>query len=508
MDSRQRFLRSFLWLSVAMAVFFVAEFALEWWLAGMPGADKVSWAGKNNAKLVDLLSPMARAYNNVLAMLIATIGLAIPLTANMHTPKLIDMFLRDRTNQVMLGICAFGAAHVLWTAWMVGPDFAPNWAFRLSVIGTLVGWAALIPYFFYVVRFLDPSNILKRLRADVLEAVRKAQDGTLDTETAQDIIHERMHQTGTIVLKSIDRADRSVALEGIWGLKGVLQDYGERKATMPEAWFKVDRGDFVGASQEALQVINDERNWFELRVMTQMFLAYQSALAKSTDAIPAISDTTRVVAAMAARRGDAQALLVATRFFHNYLREAIKRKDVHALYDLFYQYRTLAADLLDRPDDLRILGKRFRYYAEQAAANGVAFAPQIAGFDLGWVVLEAAGKGSPAAADLLDEVLALKHSGPGGPAMMLVKAKLILGAGLLERGAAKLADRVAADLRDLPADLVGQTVEALLAMQDKAFWEVTDRQVNFEWVSAEHRAHLGKFAELVRADRAVASSAA
>ena len=43
---------------------------------------------------------MARAYNNVLAMLIATIGLAIPLTANMHTPKLIDMFLRDRINRV------------------------------------------------------------------------------------------------------------------------------------------------------------------------------------------------------------------------------------------------------------------------------------------------------------------------------------------------------------------------------------------------------------------------
>ena len=56
----------------------------------------MSWAGVNNAKLVDMLSPMARAYNNVLAMLIATIGLAIPLTANMHTPKLIEMFLRDR----------------------------------------------------------------------------------------------------------------------------------------------------------------------------------------------------------------------------------------------------------------------------------------------------------------------------------------------------------------------------------------------------------------------------
>ena len=76
---------------------------------------------------------MARAYNNVLAMLIATIGLAIPLTANMHTPKLIEMFLRDRINRWVLTFMAFGAAHVLWVDYMIGPEFAPTWAIAFSV---------------------------------------------------------------------------------------------------------------------------------------------------------------------------------------------------------------------------------------------------------------------------------------------------------------------------------------------------------------------------------------
>lgn len=497
MDSRQRFLRGFLWMSLGMALFFTAEFALEWHGAGHPGAELLSWTGNNNAKLVDLMSPMARAYNNVLAMLIATIGLAIPLTANMHTPKLIDMFLRDRTNQIMLGACAIGAAHVLWAAWMVGPGFAPTWAIRLSVFGTLLGWAALIPYFFYVVRFLDPSNILRRLRTDVVEAIDQVQRGKLDPEEAQNIIHERMHQTGTIVIKSIDRADRSVALEGIWGLKLILQDYGERKALMPAAWFKVDRRDFVGASQEALQVINEERNWFELRVMTQFFLAYQGALARSTDAIPAISDATRVVAALAVRRGDREAYVVATRFFHNYLREAIKRKDVHALFDLFYQYRTLASDLLDRPEELHALGQRFRYYAEQATAQGLTFAQQLAGYDLGWVALEAAAAASPSAPLVLSEMIALNHNGTHGPRMLLIKAKIVVGAGLIERKRGDLAQLVADNLADLPADLLAQAVAELAAVHERAFWEVTDRQVNVEWMAPEHRACLGPFSGLL-----------
>src|SRR5690242_2266927 len=96
------FVRTLLIVCAAYIVFLLGEFFFEWWRLGFPGAAELSWADNNNAKLVDLLSPVARAYNNILAMLLATIGLAIPLTANMHTPKLIEMFIRDRLNQGVL----------------------------------------------------------------------------------------------------------------------------------------------------------------------------------------------------------------------------------------------------------------------------------------------------------------------------------------------------------------------------------------------------------------------
>src|SRR5512134_418039 len=161
---RRLFVRSFAIAFVAFALIFGIEFLVEWRRAGYPGWGAVSWSGVNNAKLVDVLSPMARAYNNVLAMLLATIGLAIPLTANMHTPKLIDMFLRDWINRVVLSFIAFGAAHVLFVAYIIGPEFAPTWAIAIAVFAAIAGWAIVIPYFFYVVRFLDPSRMVSRLR--------------------------------------------------------------------------------------------------------------------------------------------------------------------------------------------------------------------------------------------------------------------------------------------------------------------------------------------------------
>src|SRR5262245_47326972 len=141
---RRTFVRSLIYAAVGFSALFALEFFLELHRAGFPTGKATSWAAAgNNAKLVDILSPMARAYNNVLAMLLATIGLAIPLTANMHTPTLIDMFLRDRVNQVVLVFMALGAAHVLWVDYMIGPQFAPTWAITLAVYLAIAGWIVL-----------------------------------------------------------------------------------------------------------------------------------------------------------------------------------------------------------------------------------------------------------------------------------------------------------------------------------------------------------------------------
>src|SRR5262245_16787154 len=177
---RKLFVRSFVIAFVAFASLFALEFFTEWRRAGYPGWGAQSWAGVNNAKLVDVLSPMARAYNNVLAMLIATIGLAIPLTANMHTPKLIEMFLRDRVNRWVLSFIAFGAAHVLWVDYLIGPEFAPTWAVMLAVFLAIAGWVILLPYFFYVVRFVDPSRLIVRLRESAMHVVARTADREFD----------------------------------------------------------------------------------------------------------------------------------------------------------------------------------------------------------------------------------------------------------------------------------------------------------------------------------------
>ena len=489
---RKLFVRSFAIAFVTFALLFGLEFFAEWRRAGYPTWGASSWQGVNNAKLVDILSPMARAYNNVLAMLIATIGLAIPLTANMHTPKLIEMFLRDRINRWVLTFMAFGAAHVLWVEYMIGPEFAPMWSISIAIWLALVGWAILIPYFFYVVRFVDPSRLMVRLREDASHIVKRVASRARDPQEAQTALSVRVGQVGTIIIKSLDRQDRDVAAEGAWTIKVLLDQYAQVKSRMPREWFVVDRADFVGLSDEALEMLSETKTWYEMKCLLQLELGFLRSLHGASDSVSTFSDALRVIATRADHHHDDQALRLAIRFFNNFLREAIKAKNLRAVYDVFHQYRRLGRELVDRPEILREVGKHFAYYAGMARTYGMVFAPQLAIFDLGFVTRRAYERASPAAGELLKEVLHLPHRTGDDVHSMAVKAKLILGGFFIENRYETEAALVRANLRDIPSYEI-DLAEASLLAAERSFFEVTDRQLNLEYVPPERREPLRKF---------------
>ena len=489
---RRLFVRSLAIAFVVFALVFGLEFFLEWQRAGYPAWGTHAWAGVKNEKIIDVLSPMARAYNNVLAMLIAFIGFAIPLTASMHTPKLIEIFLRDRINRWVLAFMAFGAAHVLWVDYLIGPQFAPTWALTLAVIFALAGWAIVVPYFFYVVRFIDPSRLVVRLREEASTIVRKVAERKLDPGDAQVQLSRRVSQLGTIIMKSLDRNDRDVAAEGAWAIKVLIDFYAEHKARMPKEWFVVDRADFVGLSDEALEMLTEDRTWFEMKCLLQVENGFLHAVPKVNDVTSPFSDVLRVIATRADGHHDTPALRLCIRFFNNFLREAIRARNLRSIYDVFQQYRRLGREVLDRPELLRELGKHFSYYAEMARRQGLLFAPQLVVFDLGFVARRAYERASPAAPELLAEVLSLPHRTKDDLHSMAVKAKLILGGFFLENHLDAEAELVRRNLADVPSIEI-ERAEAELLAAERSFFEVSDRQLNLEYVPPERRDPLRAF---------------
>ncbi|MGH8541233.1 MAG: DUF2254 family protein, partial [Stenotrophobium sp.] len=117
-------------------------------------------------------SPFARAYNNILALLLTFISLAIPLTANLYTPKLIEIFIRDKINLFVLGACALLAAHSIFAITLSYDNWTPQFPFYLSSACAIIGWILLLPYYFYVLSFIDPLTIIKRIHLSLMHELQ------------------------------------------------------------------------------------------------------------------------------------------------------------------------------------------------------------------------------------------------------------------------------------------------------------------------------------------------
>ena len=370
------------------------------------------------------------------------------------------------------------------------------WAYRLAVAGAVIGWVVVIPYFFYVMRFLDPSTIVTRLQQDAIRVIEEAAEGKYDdAEQAQEDIQERLFQIGTLVIKSIGRADRSTAREGVWSYKRIVQRYGELKASMGDDWFKVDRKDFVGMSHHAIDMINEKQTWMETHTLQQLLLAYQNALAKAPDVVSSIANTVRIITRQAADRDDAHVVSIGIRTFNSFLREALNRGDVRAAFDVLYQYRQMAGDMMELHAHVRRIGTFLVTYAAVAEDNDCAFVSRLIGFDLQNIIEKAYLAENPHAKEMLADLLNLPNSVGSGHEPMRVEVKLIMAAFFLEQGMKGELKRVRNALKDTEPALVTEAAERLTGIEKRVFWEITDRGVNIEWTPKKRRKKIQQFVD-------------
>ena len=123
---------------------------------------------------------------------------------------------------------------------------------------------------------------------------------------------------------------------------------------------------------------------------------------------------------------------------------------------------------------------------------GMVFAPQLVLFDLGYVTRRAYERASPAAPDLLRTMLGMPHRTGNDLHTMAVKAKLILGGFFVARKLDDEAEAVRKNLRDVDHGQV-ERAEGELLGAERSFFEVTDRQLNLEFVPPERRSALAQF---------------
>jgi hypothetical protein len=459
----------------------------------------------NHEMAVMLANLESRAAVALISAVFASLFLAIPLTASMYTPQLIELFVSSWVNRIMLSLFVSSAGLSVWNGYMAGAGTIPRFSLLLSMGLLLTSIILLLPYLFFVFRFLDPDTIIARVAETVIRAMEPRPRGSI--RRRQHELSSRIHQLGNIILRALDRADREVALAAVAALERCAAAYFKVEDRHPDAWFTVDSSQFPGLSREAVALVNRQHIWVEMELLRQLARAYEAALAKVPDVLSAISRIDRHFALVASFRDDTAALELAIRFFNNFLREAIKRRDLRAVFDVLYQYRLLGIELWpSRPALVVRIARHLDYYGRMAAMAGIGFAQELVAYDLGAIVAYAVAHEKPWVELLLKVFLQMRR--PGAPSVAaglspgLFKARLILAATLMEGRRSDLVGRIQQSLLGVSMDLVRQAREDLLGDVDECFWEVTDRQVNLDYLTPSRKQHVASILEWVEKNAA------
>lgn len=466
--------------------------------------------------LQNALGSLAQVVVAVLGIAITVVSIVVQLAATRYTPRIAEMFFRDRKNLAIMGFFVVACIDAVWVSVVVSGGFVPRVSVAVTTVVVTASLLLLVPYFAYVFAFLDPEKVIARIGQHVLDAVlgrgpaRRDRDN-LDLRQAACVAG--LEHLADIAVNTVAQKDKIIATGAVTALRDFAVKYSKEKRHLPSEWFTVGvrahgNPDFIALAPDSLRSLEQRRIWVEWKVLHHLRSVFAEALGQLPEMSHVVAIETRYIGEEALREDDREVLVLSIRYFNTYLRAAINHENVRACYNLFHQYRLLAERMMRKghPELVLEVGQCLSYYGQTAHKAGLRFATETAAHDLAVLCERAFEHQSPCHQPLLGFFLAVDKinespkagKGPEEQALRGVrKAQIRLGTYYLVKGAAAQAERIVADMRGEERERLDSIRAELEHVKDKEFWEITDRGINFDYLDGARKEKLDElFARL------------
>lgn len=481
------FVRGIVLIAAGLLIIFSLELALDLVSGGYPLTRITTFSVADARHINNIFN---RNLNQLMAIVFTTVGLAVPLTANLYSLKFLEFFIQDRVNAVALLFVVFADVANSWAGYAIRDNLIPVIQLNTVLVLTVLSFALVFPYLYYVFRFLHPNTLLTRLEhslaADLAAARRRP--GPRRAEVAANLEH-----VANIALRSVERGDRNTAIESVQTLNRALRHYWTQKPALPAAWFEADPDFFLGFSSSVVDDLNAHRSWVEMKVYNLLQQIVGAAIGRMPELTRTAAKALRHLSLEPAARQDPALRELATAFFNTLLRQALNRRDARAVFTVFDQYRLFAEAINGEQPELGLeIAYYFQYYGQVARETGQNFLAEAAAYDLGGLVRMAWEAGAANRAELLERFLHYDTQ-TRPPLKGVKKAQALLASFFLQTGEAAPAAAIQAHWAGLETAFIQQVRDELLFVRRETYWEITERRLNLEYVPPEQRPHLQRF---------------
>ena len=489
-------------LGSAAAVLFFGFFVIDWATQAHKYGPIGTLFAFDADTLQNALGNLSQVLAAILGIVITVVSIVVQLAATRYTPRLAEMFFRDKTNLSVLSFFVIACINAVWVSISVGKNFMPT----VSVIATLclvsVSLLMLVPYFAYVFDFLDPDRVVSRIQHEAVAHALEEDHATVMDRQRKTV--SSIEQLADISINAVSQKDKAMAVGAIDAIKDLGITYLEKKKQIHPAWFGItpalkENTDFVALAAESLEEIAEQRSWLEWKVLRQFQLIYNEALGEMPDINHLISINTRYLGQAALYADDNEALSLTVKFFNTYMRSTLNTSRVRTAYNVLNQYRQLAEAALavGRHTLVGEVAFYLRYYGQIAHGKDLGFVTETVAYDLATLCERAFVAQGPSHDVVLKHLLELDR--PADTAAKetslrgVRKAQVKLATFYLVSGAVPDAKRIFEDMRLERAERLRSIRDELLAIEAKDFWEVIDRGTNFDYLDQTRKAQLKVF---------------
>ncbi len=488
-------------LSAGALLLFVALYS---WELGFDRAWKL-YFDFETAAIADATGALAGLCLAVFGIVITVVSIIVQLSADRFT-GVTRMFFADRRNLAVMTFYIVLCVYGVWLSTSLHAEHVPRAALVVMLTMSTVGLAMMAPYFGYVFWFLEPMNIIARIRSRALNAVQKDAHHADDTRAfaAQARVLASMEELTDISSNSIGGKDKIIASGAVDALKDFALEYVERKVSASDTWFSIgpeirNNPDFVAMDPESLVELEQRRTWVEWKVMRQYLGIYNEALAQMRDINYLVAIDTRYIGEAALARGDEELLRLVYRYMNSYLRATLNAKDVRTAYNVLNQYRLLVEAMLrGGAPDMALEGVRhMKYYGHVSFDQRLTFITETVAYDVSTLCEIAYGLGLEHERAMLVEFLELDRpllvQAQEKALLGVRKAQVKLGCFYLANGEEQRAKDIAKDMASEPKERISAIRQQLEIVRSKDFWEIIDRGRNFEYMPPNQREQLATF---------------
>ena len=426
----------------------------------------------------------------ILGIVLTVVAIVVQLAAQRYTPKLVDLFLEDKFNRIFFIYLIIVLTVSVITVYAIKSDFKPIYSAFTLIILTILLIAFLLPYFNYVFRFLTPINIITQISINTERTIQTVINHPRQKkfQKHQKEVANALEQVSDIVLSSNTQMDRNVALLAINHLRNIVLFYQNKKQTLPEGWFVVEHSVFISISRDFYKEIIERKIWVEALFFMNMELIFKMSLNNMPDAISTIAYNTRFFSEKALAKQETENVKLSIEYFNTFMRLALNEKNQKAVYNIFYQYRTMTESFFNKEDKMvSNIIFYLKYYAQIAFQMGMWFILIIAAYDISYLCSKAYDVKVKNLLQIINlflemESIATVKSNPVAYKGVR-KAQLVLCTYLYSQNDKKYVNIIVNNFfKRETFDSIRILKDEIVNIKSKKFWEITDRGINFEYI--------------------------